>query len=124
MADPEKNFLHWVVLGCWAALFFGQILWWGWLADDGAPRSLLIVLCAGPLLLPLRGLLHDRPRSYFWLDLLALGYFAGGVAGVGVSGGVNAAAWVQVVASVGGFAAGFYRTKAVTDRGSSSAAGS
>ena len=101
------------MLACWAALFFGQIVWWGWLADDGTPRALLILLCAGPLLLPLRGLLHDRPRSYFWFDLLALGYFAGGVAGVWASGGVNAVAWVQVVASVAGFAAGFYRTKAL-----------
>jgi len=32
-----------------------------------------------PLLLNLRGLVHDRPRSYQWLGLLSLGYFIHGI---------------------------------------------
>ena len=115
IATPSASLLlvlHRVVLGCWGLLFLAQLLWWGWLADDGSPRALLIFVTAGPLLLPLRGLLYDRPRSYFWFNLLALAYFAGGVAGAWASGGGSVVAWVQVVASVVGFTAAFYRTKA------------
>lgn len=98
--------LRGAVLACWAVLFFGQMVWW-------APSAVLIFITAGPLLLPLRGLLHDRPRSYFWFNLLALVYFAGGIAGAYASGGTSVVAWSQIAASVGGFAAAFYRTKGV-----------
>ena len=82
------------------------MVWW-------APSAALIFITAGPLLLPLRGLLHDRPRSYFWFNLIVLVYFAGGIAGAYASGGTNLIAWSQIVASVGGFTASFYRTKAL-----------
>ena len=105
---PTVPLLHWVVLASWAVLFFGQMVWW-------APNALLIFITAGPLLLPLRGMLHDRPRSYFWFNLLALMYFAGGVAGAYASDGENLIAWSQIVASVAGFVASFYRTKAIKE---------
>ncbi|MEX0900388.1 MAG: DUF2069 domain-containing protein [Gammaproteobacteria bacterium] len=112
MRSLPPHVLQALVLLCWAVLFFGQMAWWGWLAEAPLlPRAALIFIAAGPLLLPLRGLLHDRPRSYFWFNLLALLYFAGGIAGAYASGGTNFVAWSQILASVGGFAAGFYRTK-------------
>ncbi len=103
---PPSGVLHALVLLCWAVLFFGQMAWW-------APNAMLIFITAGPLLLPLRGLLYDRPRSYFWFNLLALVYFAGGIAGAYASGGGSLIAWSQIAASVGAFAASFYRTKAL-----------
>ncbi|MGM0676924.1 DUF2069 domain-containing protein [Ectothiorhodospira marina] len=44
------------------------------------PRSLLLLLLGGPLLLPLRGLLHGRTQAHIWGSLLALPYVVIGVA--------------------------------------------
>ncbi len=47
--------------------------------ETGA-RSLLLLIVIGPLLTVLRGLVHGRPGSHIAASLLALVYFAGGVA--------------------------------------------
>ncbi len=44
-----------------------------------APASLVLGLTALPLLVPLRGLLHDRRNSFVWLGLVSLIYFIHGV---------------------------------------------
>lgn len=43
-------------------------------------RSLLLLIVIGPLLFVLRGLVYGRPGSHITVSLLALIYFAGGVA--------------------------------------------
>lgn len=103
-----------LVRGCWAGLFFSQLFWWGWIAPDlPVPRAVMIVVAAGPLLLPLRGLLHDRARSYFWFNLLLMPYFAFAVAAIYAAGGDHRYAWAQLALIVTGFTAGFLRTRAL-----------
>jgi uncharacterized membrane protein len=44
--------------------------------DHGLPTALLLILTAGPLLLPLRGFLDKNLKSCTWLTYLSLPYFA------------------------------------------------
>ncbi|MBK1674362.1 hypothetical protein CKO35_13865 [Ectothiorhodospira shaposhnikovii] len=55
---------------------FGLIFVWTlWIAPpEQFPRAILLALLLGPLLLPLRGLLHARPRTHIWTSLLSLPY--------------------------------------------------
>lgn len=70
-----------------AAVFVGYFgllgLWLAWASVFAPPRhapaSLVISVAALPLLLPLRGMLHDRRGSFLWLGLLSLVYFIHGV---------------------------------------------
>lgn len=101
-----------LVRGCWAALFLLQVAWWGWLADEPpVPRVLLVLLTAGPLLLPIRGIVNDRLRSYFWFNLLVLPYFAAAVASAWAHPGERPLAWMQMALTVTAFTAGFLRTR-------------
>ncbi|MFO8005734.1 DUF2069 domain-containing protein [Thioalkalivibrio sp.] len=61
-------------------LFF-LILIWTSLIDPPhhLPRSLVLLALLLPLLVPLRGLLHGRPRTHAWTSLLALLYVAIGI---------------------------------------------
>jgi len=64
--------------------YFGLVvlltLWHGWLApSEHFPRSLVLIVLVGPLMLPLSGLLHGRPYTFAWSSYLALFYFAYGV---------------------------------------------
>ncbi|HFD87960.1 MAG TPA: DUF2069 domain-containing protein [Gammaproteobacteria bacterium] len=42
--------------------------------DNHPPRLLLLFILAGPLLFPLRGLLHGRPYTHAWSGFMALVY--------------------------------------------------
>jgi uncharacterized membrane protein len=54
--------------------------WLAWIAPSAhLPVSLALVLAVFPLLLPLRGLLHGRPRAHIWAAFLSLAYFVHGV---------------------------------------------
>ena len=56
------------------------LLWEGWLAPaPGAPPGFWLTVKSLPLLLPLFGLLRDKPRSYLWASLLVMLYFMEGV---------------------------------------------
>ncbi len=60
--------------------YFGLLgLWIAWSTVFAPPRhsptALVLGLAALPLLIPLRGLLHDRRNSFIWLGLLSLFYF-------------------------------------------------
>ena len=70
----------------WISLvgYFGLLLlivnWFTWIAPpETFPRSMVLILLAGPLLIPLRGLLHGRRRTHQWVIFLSLAYFMGGV---------------------------------------------
>ena len=61
-------------------LLFGQILWVGWLNPNSiVPKSVTIVVIIAPLLLPLRGLLHARFKTFKWLTLFIWLYFTIGI---------------------------------------------
>ncbi len=63
----------------YVGLFGLLMLWLGWLAPPQVlPKSLALLLLVGPLLLPLRGVLQGRPRSFTGLLYLALLYFLHG----------------------------------------------
>lgn len=103
---------HLTVLAAWAVLLVSTVAWWGWLAPPSPlPRALAILLFGGPLLLPMRGLLHDRPRSYFWFNLILLPYFAAAIAALWVAGGAHPVAALQLAATLVGFTAAFLRTR-------------
>ena len=71
---------RWLALFGYFGLFFLLIAWTAWLSPpERIPIAAVLLLLVGPLLFPLRGLLHGRPYTYIWASLLALGYFAAGV---------------------------------------------
>lgn len=64
--------------------YFGLLIlltaWNAWLAPSTHfPRAMVLLVLVGPLMLPLRGLLHGRPYTFSWSSYLALLYFALGV---------------------------------------------
>lgn len=68
-----------IALASYLLLILLTILWEGWLAP--APRALpgfWLTLKATLLLLPLFGMLRDKPRSYLWASLLVMLYFMEG----------------------------------------------
>jgi uncharacterized membrane protein len=71
---------RWLTLGGYFGLFF-LILAWTVVIDppERLPHSLVLVVLLLPLLAPLRGLLHGRPRTHAWTSLLALPYVAIGI---------------------------------------------
>lgn len=61
-------------------LILHLLTWFAWLAPpETFPVAAAIVLLVGPLLLPLRGLLHGRPYTHAWTAMLALAYFLHGL---------------------------------------------
>ncbi|MGF1548007.1 MAG: DUF2069 domain-containing protein [Thiotrichales bacterium] len=64
------------VLGLFAVLLVWTI---GWRAPDGLPRSIVLLVLLGPLLLPLHGLLRGKTYTFTWSSFLALWYFVLGV---------------------------------------------
>jgi uncharacterized membrane protein len=70
-----------LALTAWIALIALGMVWEGWAAPAaGAPPGLWLTIKSLPLLLPLFGLLHGRPRHYLLACLLVLPYFCEGVA--------------------------------------------
>ena len=57
-----------------------MLAWHAWLSPPRFfPVTLVLLATAVPLLLPLRGLLHGRPRSHLWAAFLSLAYFTHGI---------------------------------------------
>ena len=62
------------------ALLALSVLWEGWLAPAArVPPGFWLTLKAVPLLLPLFGVLHGRPKAHVWAELLVLVYFMEGL---------------------------------------------
>ena len=63
------------------ALFFLLLLSIAQLPEDNRPaRLVLLLVLVGPLLFPLRGLLHGRPYTHAWSGFMALVYLVIAVA--------------------------------------------
>lgn len=61
-------------------LLFGQVVWIGWLNPVTIiPKSVTLLFIVAPLLLPLRGLLHARFRTFKWVTLFIWLYFTIGI---------------------------------------------
>jgi len=67
-----------LALGSYLLLIVLTLVWEGWLAPKGPP-GLWLTIKSLPLLLPLRGLLRDRLRSYVHASLLLLLYLTEGL---------------------------------------------
>ncbi len=75
-----KISLYSLTLISYFILLFGQVLWVGWLNPAPVvPKSVTILFTIAPLLLPLRGLLHARFKTFKWLTLFIWLYFTMGV---------------------------------------------
>lgn len=62
-------------------LFLLMMAWPTLLSPDHAlPTAIILLISAGPLLLPFRGLLDRNLKSCTWMSYLSLPYFAHGVA--------------------------------------------
>ncbi|EHQ51615.1 hypothetical protein ECTPHS_02916 [Ectothiorhodospira sp. PHS-1] len=71
----KRNGYHRLALAGHLGLFGLIFIWTLWIAPpEQFPRAILLVLLLGPLLLPLRGLLHARPQTHIWTSLLSLPY--------------------------------------------------
>lgn len=60
---------------------FGLTLLWVTVLSPPAriPTSVMLIIFVGPLLLPLRGILHGKPYTHIWTAFLVLLYFMHGV---------------------------------------------
>ena len=69
-----------LALASYLVLLVLTILWEGWLAPvPNSPPGFWLAVKSIPLLLPLFGLLHGKPRSYAWASLLLLLYLTEGL---------------------------------------------
>ncbi len=76
-----SQFWHAVALTGYFGLFGLLLLWFSWLEPPRQlPVALGLILLVGPLLPPLRGLLHGRAYTHAWASFLALFYFISSVA--------------------------------------------
>ena len=76
----KRNLARWTALGGYYGLLILLLNWYTWYSPPTqVPRALLIIVLLGPLLIPMRGLLHARPYTHAWASFLALPYFALGV---------------------------------------------
>ena len=61
-------------------LLFGQVLWIGWLNPVTIiPKSITLLFIVAPLLLPLRGLLNAKFKTFKWVTLFIWVYFTIGI---------------------------------------------
>ncbi|PKM13361.1 MAG: DUF2069 domain-containing protein [Gammaproteobacteria bacterium HGW-Gammaproteobacteria-3] len=78
MTSGAKIF-HGVALAGFFGLFFLLMLWHTQLAPSARfPVALVLLFTLTPLLLPMRGLLHGKPKSCGWAAFISLIYFSHG----------------------------------------------
>lgn len=93
--------LYAVTLTGYFALLVLLVAWNGWISPPHHfPRALAILFIAGPLLFPLRGLLHGRPRSYVWASYFALVYLTFGLVGMASNPEERSLASIEALASL------------------------
>lgn len=83
----SSHTVHWLAVSAYLALIALLLLWLVWLDPPSAAlRAPALLLLLGPLLLPLRGLLHGRRYTVAWSTLLILLYFVHGITAVAGGG--------------------------------------
>lgn len=82
-------------------VFFLLVAWHGFIDPPTAfPRALLLILLVGPLLFPLRGIIHGRPYTHAWTGFLALFYFTLGVFEAAGDPALPAMPWMLIMLSL------------------------
>lgn len=64
------------------------------------PTALVLIVIAGPLLLPMRGLLNNKTYTYQWASFLTLAYFAHGISEMSAYPDIWYAGLFEVITSV------------------------
>lgn len=97
---------HGLMVFSLVALISLLTLWTIWIAPPANPGYVvpLLILLVAPLLIPLRGILHGRRYTAAWTSLLAVFYFAHGVAAAWNTGALRWLGSVEIVLSLGLFA--------------------
>jgi len=81
-----SRFYYWLAMVGYFGLFLLLITWHGWLVpSEKYPVSLVLIVYVGPLLIPLRGLLHGKLYTHAWVHFMALFYFMSGVGTIAAS---------------------------------------
>jgi uncharacterized membrane protein len=76
----NSQFYYRLTLLSYFGLLIVLSLWFLWLAPSpNIPKSIMLFFGVGPLLLPLRGLLHGKAYTFAWSSLLIMIYFIHGV---------------------------------------------
>jgi uncharacterized membrane protein len=102
-----------ITLTTYFGLFLLLIAWSVWLEPPRRlPVALVLIVLVGPLLLPLRGLLHGHPYTHAWTSFMALFYFVAGV--FNAAGVMNRPwlAWLEIALSVMLFFGAVFYTRA------------
>jgi uncharacterized membrane protein len=113
MTRPVAVFRVLALAGYFALLTL-LLNWHTWIAPPTrVPISVVLLLVAVPLLLPLRGLLHGRVYTHAWTSFLALAYFALAVDAIAADVQPAWLGWAALVASLALFtgAIGYTRTR-------------
>lgn len=105
------------------ASFFGlmiTLICWITLGTHSSnyPTSGFLILALGPLLFPLRGLLHGKPYTHAWTTFLMLFYFSHGIGEVYSAEGFSIYASLEVLFSLLTFVASitFIKLNAIMKR--------
>jgi uncharacterized membrane protein len=97
----KTSYFYYIALVGYFGLFILLILWNTILAPSHYfPVSMMLIVMITPLLLPLRGLLHARPKSCAWAGFLSLLYFTHGVSEAFVSIEQRELAWFEILFSL------------------------
>ncbi len=101
---------HVLALSGYLSLLILVTVWHAWLHPSNYfPRTLVLLVTAAPLLLPLRGMLHGRPSSHLWASFLMVLYFMHGVVEATVNQAQRLPALLEILLSLlVFFAAAFY----------------
>ena len=80
MGNRWLSVLRVISLGGYFALLLLLVLWAVWLQPPAhLPVAFVLLMGVGPLLFPLRGLLHGRAYTHAWASMLLLLYFTHGI---------------------------------------------
>ncbi|RFA30436.1 hypothetical protein CAI21_05000 [Alkalilimnicola ehrlichii] len=102
MNNPRT--VHLLAVTCYLSLFALLMAWLIWLAPPAPEyRSIALIFLVGPLLLPLRGILHARRYTFSWSGMLILIYFVHGIASMAAAGPARWLGAIEIVLSLSYF---------------------
>ena len=110
----QRIHYYYAGLGGFFGLFFLMMAWHTVLVPSSqVPTALMLIISAGPLLLPFKGLLNRNLKSCTWMSYLSLPYFIHGVIEAYVNQSQRPYALLEILFSLLlCFGAGFYVYKA------------
>lgn len=98
---PWRRLCRWLTLAGYCALLGLLLAHFTSIAPpERTPVSIALALAALPLLLPLRGLLHERSYTHAWTSVLALPYFVFAVDYIAAGGRPVWLGWAELAASL------------------------